>query len=199
MKFKNIISLILGIAVSIVLFKFVISYYLICIPAGIAAFIFSRKMIKALILKQQGSLSKLVPAEERVKEIIKDGMKKLSEIRQQSIHIKKNVVAFKIKDICKVGVEIFDVLKKNPNDARRAKQFINYYLDATVNIVKKYVELSRRKDQTEEVRNSLSEVENTLDSIKETYEKQLANLYEDDLLDLNTEISLLKRTMKLQK
>ena len=93
-----------------------------------------------MILKQQGSFSKLVPAEERAKEIVRDGMRKLSEIRQQSIHIKKNTVAFQIKDICKVGVEIFDVLKKNPGDVRRAKQFINYYLDATLNIVKRYVQ-----------------------------------------------------------
>jgi 5-bromo-4-chloroindolyl phosphate hydrolysis protein len=144
-------------------------------------------------------MSKLLPIEERVNEIVKDGMRKLNEIRQQSMHIKNNSVAFKIKDICKVGVEIFDVLKKNPNDVRRAKQFINYYIDATLNIVKRYVELSRKKNPDDEVTKSLEEVENTLDSIKETYEKQLANLYEDDLLDLNTEISLLKKTMKLQK
>ena len=60
------------------------------------------------------------------------------------------------------------------------------------------MELSARKDKTKEIDDSLKRVEAMLDSIKDTYSKQLHNLLEDDLLDLNTEISVLEKTMKFE-
>ena len=112
--------------------------------------------------------------------------------------ITDNVTAGKVVDICRTGAEIFDYLGKNPGDIPKARQFINYYLDATEKIVKQYVELSGRKDKTKEIEDSLKRVEAMLDSIKETYSKQLHNLLEDDLLDLNTEITVLEKTMKFE-
>jgi 5-bromo-4-chloroindolyl phosphate hydrolysis protein len=48
------------------------------------------------------------------------------------------------------------------------------------------------------MKKTLSDVEETLDSMHETYKKQLTSLFEDDILDLNTEISVLKKTIKLE-
>jgi len=112
--------------------------------------------------------------------------------------IPDNNVASKVVEICKTGSEIFDYLGKNPGDISKARQFINYYLDATEKIVNQYVELSARKDKTKDIEDSLKRVETMLDSIKETYTKQLHNLLEDDLLDLNTEITVLEKTMKFE-
>lgn len=129
---------------------------------------------------------------------VKEGLEKLKNLRNNTRMIMNNEIASKIQDICKTGVEIFEYLDKNPEDISKARQFINYYLDATEKIVNQYVELSGRKDKTKEIEESLARVEAMLDSIKETYSKQLHNLLEDDLLDLNTEIKVLEKTMKYE-
>lgn len=134
----------------------------------------------------------------QVEKAVKEGSERLRNIRSQTRLIADNQIADKIQDICKTGLDIFDYIQKNPDDLTKAKQFINYYLDATDKIVKKYVELAGRKDKSSEISDAIKNVENVLDSIKETYSKQLHNLLEDDLLDLNTEIKVLEKTIKLE-
>jgi 5-bromo-4-chloroindolyl phosphate hydrolysis protein len=129
---------------------------------------------------------------------VKEGTEKLKNIRNSTRMIMNNEIAAKVQDICKTGFEIFDYIDKNPEDISKAKQFINYYLDATEKIVNRYVELSAKKEKTKEIEDSMKSVEAILDSIKETYLKQLHNLLEDDLLDLNTEIKVLEKTMKYE-
>ena len=129
---------------------------------------------------------------------MKEGVEKLKNIRNNTRMITSNEIASKIQDICKTGFDIFDYIDKNPDDVSKARQFINYYLDATEKIVNRYVELSAKKEKTKEIEDSLKNVETILDSIKETYLKQLQNLLEDDLLDLNTEIKVLEKTMKYE-
>jgi len=126
------------------------------------------------------------------------GIKKLRNIRGLTLKITSNDVAKQIQDICKTGAEIFEYIRENPEDLKKAKQFINYYLDTTEKIVNTYVQLSSAKEKSPEVHASLKKVEETLSSIDLTYKKQLHNLLENDVLDLNTEIKVLETTMKLE-
>jgi len=112
--------------------------------------------------------------------------------------IQSNEVAARIRDICKVGVEIFDYIKKNPGKVNKVRQFTSYYLDATKKIIEQYVELSGRRDRTPEIEQALQKVEGMLDLIKHTFDRQMANLLEDNLLDINTELTVLKNTMKME-
>jgi 5-bromo-4-chloroindolyl phosphate hydrolysis protein len=134
----------------------------------------------------------------QVEKAVKEGSERLRNIRSQTRLIADNKIAGKIQDICKTGLDIYDYIQKNPDDLTKAKQFINYYLDTTEKIVNKYVELVSKKERSSEIDAAISNVENVLDSIKETYSKQLHNLLEDDLLDLNTEIKVLEKTIKLE-
>ncbi len=185
--------------------------YIICIeliyPSKVLAILFAvlvflimkRIYVKLETIKKEKETRKEAdPAADQVDKVIEEGMEKLRRIRSKTRLVAKNDIAAKIQDICKVGVEIFEDIKKNPEDLRRAKPFTNYYLDATEKIVNQYVELSSKKDLTPEVEKSLEKVESVLDSVKDTYSKQLASLLEDDILDLNAEITVLEKTIKLE-
>jgi len=130
--------------------------------------------------------------------IIEDGIKKLVNVRNLTRSIPNNSIAMEVQEICKVGMDIFDDLKQNPEDIRKARQFLNYYLDTFEKIVKQYADLSQKKDKTPELEEALVRVEGVLDSIKDTYKKQLVSLTEDDILDLNVEISVLEKTIKYE-
>ncbi len=201
MFLRLLISLIIGIVAGRVfhLFFFFFHSYFLSILIGILAYYLSYRSLKYLVTRKGAQVIvndpfKAVASEKAVRE----GMEKLKSLRSNTRMIADNAVASKVVDICKTGTEIFDYLGKNPGDISKARQFINYYLDATEKIVNQYVELSARKDKTKEIEDSLKRVETMLDSIKETYTKQLHNLLEDDLLDLNTEITVLEKTMKFE-
>ncbi len=197
MRRKFIIFLI-GLAVIFACLKFTGIGPALSIIAGIGSMI-AMGSISRFIRRNSESDTNIETHEEvKASEVVKKGMNSLREISNQTRFIPNNEVAGKIREICKIGVEIFDEIKKDPKDLRKARQFINYYLDTTEKIVKRYVELSTKKEINPEIEETMRKVEGSLDSIKDTYQKQLNNLLQDDLLDINTEIEVLKKTMKLE-
>ncbi|MEW5804547.1 MAG: 5-bromo-4-chloroindolyl phosphate hydrolysis family protein [bacterium] len=132
-------------------------------------------------------LDTLASGEKRVKEISSAGQK-----------IKNQKVKAQIEDICSIAEKIFANLKKDPQDIKRAHKFLSYYLEVTSKIITKYVELSDQGLKSGEIERSLNKIDQLLSNIKSTFEKQLLNLLDDDILDLDTEITLLEKTMKLE-
>lgn len=130
--------------------------------------------------------------------VIDECTDKVREIRAMTIRIKNNAVAEEVRGIARAAMNIIDNFRKDPKDIKRARQFVNYYLDATVKIVTRYVELSNAQVVTSEVEKSLKKVEEIVQSIRTTFEKQHEMLLQDDLLDLDTEVEVLKKTMKLE-
>jgi len=195
---RALILFIYGTVVFFLSWKYTILGFWLSSLAGLGALITLRIILKAVDKKRKQGAPGFKVTQKTVDDVSKDGRERLKGIRNLTIRIKNNEAAEKIKEICKIGFEIFDDIKKNPGDLKRAKPFLNYYLDTTEKIVKQYVELSNAREDNPEVKKTLSRVEDLLDSIKETYEKQLANLLTDDLLDLNTEITVLKKTMELE-
>jgi hypothetical protein len=203
---KFIFSLVAGIGAYALLRGFVFKYlffsgfsaFLVAFLLGLAAFILARRFLRTTFdsNKEDDQPADKSPAGEKAKKAYDEGIKVLTRIRNKTRMIKSNEAARKIQDICKVGIEIFDEVKKNPSDLRKIKTFINYYMDSTEKIINQYVDLSNRKEVTPDVKESLDKVEGLLDQIKETFDKQLSSLLEDDLLDLNVELEVLKKTMK---
>jgi 5-bromo-4-chloroindolyl phosphate hydrolysis protein len=130
--------------------------------------------------------------------VIDECTDKVREIRAMTIRIKDNAVAEEVRGIARAAMNIVDNFRKDPKDIKRARQFVNYYLDATVKIVSRYVELSNPQTITPEVEKSLKKVEEILQSVRQSFEKQYQLLLEDDLLDLDTEVEVLKKTMKME-
>jgi 5-bromo-4-chloroindolyl phosphate hydrolysis protein len=123
---------------------------------------------------------------------------KVREIRAMTMRIKDNRVAEEVRGICKAAQDIIENFRKDPKDIKRARQFVNYYLDSTVKIVTRYVELSNKQVITPDTEKSLKKVEELMQSVKLSFEKQLEMLLEDDLMDLDTEVEVLKKTLKME-
>jgi hypothetical protein len=166
--------------------------------SGIGGMIIMGSMLKLFDRTKQSRDESRPTPEKAAGEVVKEGMEKLRQISNYTRMIQSNEVAGKIREICKVGVEIFDDIKKNPNKINKIRQFNNYYLDSTRKIIGQYVELSSKPNKTQEVEQAIQKVEGMLDLIKQTFDRQLANLLEDNLLDINTELTVLKNTMKME-
>jgi len=104
----------------------------------------------------------------------------------------------KVDAIADVVKRVLDDVKADPSDFRQARQFLEYYLDATVKIIQRYVELYEKSTGNPEIKESLIRVEETLDTIKDAFEKQLRILLENDKMDLDIELTVLKRTIELE-
>jgi len=86
-------------------------------------------------------------------------------------------------------------LRQDPKDVRSARRFLDYYLDATLTVIQRYAELAQKGSMSPEVQPVLAKFDTLLDTIENTFEKQLNRLLRDDTLDLDTDISVLKQMM----
>lgn len=197
---KFIISAIAGAGTYAIVAKILVFSKLIPILIGVAVFILVWRLLKSFFRNKEGKIMKgdMTPEARQAEKAAEEGMKLLMKMRNSTRMVKNNDAAKKIQDICKIGVDIFEDVKKNPQDLKKIKTFTNYYLDSTDKIITQYVELSGKKEITPEIQSAMTKVEALLDQIKETFEKQLKNLMEDDLLNLDVELSVLKKTMKYE-
>ena len=130
-------------------------------------------------------------------DLIEEGNRRIAEILENAKRIKNQDIKDKIAAIVEVSGRIFDDLRQDPSDVKKAKKFVLYYLDSTSIIVKKYADLSKYTYRNAGMNDTLKRAETLLDSIKEAFEKQLLALLENDVMDLDVEIKTLESTFKM--
>jgi 5-bromo-4-chloroindolyl phosphate hydrolysis protein len=131
--------------------------------------------------------------------IMQEGEAKVDAIEQARKKIKNTSVQKKVSEAIQTARSIFDNLRKDPKDIRAARRFLSYYLDVTDKIIHRYVDLQQHTDiDSSEVNNTMKKIEDVLDGITATFKKQLEKMLQDDMLDIDTEIDLLKQTMKAE-
>jgi 5-bromo-4-chloroindolyl phosphate hydrolysis protein len=190
---SNVYSALIGGGVFVVtyfLLKMGFIVALVFTVAGYAAAIFlvfpSKKEEKAAEL------------EDTLRVVLKEGEEKLKLMRSLGYQVKNNIMQLKINEMYDIGHQIFEIVKKDPKNVRSVQQFSSYYLDTTIKIIKKYIELSKHTSYSTEVKNAVEKVESTLNQVKRVFEKQLEHLVQDDVLDLDMEMSVLEETLELE-
>lgn len=163
--------------------------------SGIAAW------IGTLLLLHPRPKSELLMVDEGITETqFESILKKISdatkEMKTNTSEVVNQTVKERAQRICAAAVKIYEDLKADPKDIRRARQFINYYFDATNKILSRYNDLASRGVKSKEVTDSLAKAEDLLITIEKAYERQLEKLLSDDVLDLNAEIEVLQRSIQ---
>lgn len=127
-------------------------------------------------------------ADNDVTAVLTKGRTNLTELRRMGIRIKNLKVRKLNEEICVIIDKILRALKDQPEDIPRVRQFLNYYLPTMGEILLKYVRVEESGIPAETV------TQNTiawLGDIKSAMEKQYANLFDDDILDLTVEMETL--------
>ena len=129
---------------------------------------------------------------------LKEGNEKIKLLESYTSKINNPGVIDKLKHIIDVINRIFENFKKDPKDIKVAKQFLSYYFDSTLKIVKMYADLSSQKVHTPEISGMLVKSEEMLNTIAMAYEKLLSKLLEDDIMSLDIEIETLEKTFRAE-
>ncbi len=134
---------------------------------------------------------------EMLDKTLKEGAQRIKIMRSYIPKVKKTEIKAKLEAITVLIEKIYEDFQKDPKDIKAARQFLNYSFEATLQIINRYTELQKQAGVSEQVRSSLTKVEKLLDTIEEAFEKQLAKLLQDDIMDLDTEIQLMENTFRL--
>ncbi|HHX64468.1 MAG TPA: hypothetical protein GX702_06215 [Chloroflexi bacterium] len=154
--------------------------------------IFGRKPSPAEKMPEIEGMSK-----EEAYHVIREGRDKVTQMRRLRRKMPLHIVP-EIEAIADTADKIFDELEINPQTIPAARRFLEYYLDSSLTVIRRYIDLSRRGGDNAHVREVMAQVETLLKTIHATFEKQHDRLLRHDVMDLDTDVTVLRRMMDME-
>ena len=100
--------------------------------------------------------------------------------------------------LTETGDRLYCYLREHPEKSDQMRRFMEYYLPTTVKLVESYAEFDSAGVEGENIRTAKEEIEKTMDTINEAFEKLLDDLFQETAWDVSSDISVLK-TMLAQE
>ena len=169
--------------------------------SGLIAFLLGRSSAKKEQKRQQEELKK---AREQAKTaapkksygpeidpIIAEGNRALSEMGRLYMSIKDVEVRKKINEIMRITDKITQDAIADPSDIPQIKKFMNYYLPTTIKLLNAYDRMSSQGIEGETLDRSMKNINEMLDQAIVAYKKRLDPLFENQALDIETDIEVM--------
>lgn len=125
--------------------------------------------------------------------VLKKGEENLEKLRRMAAQVKDAQIRTAAVQACDQAEKILRTLREQPDSIPAVRQFLNYYLPATGEILMKYQWMEQSQAVGPEM---TGKVFHYLQDIHEALEKQYQNLFEDDLLDLTVEMEAMTMACK---
>ncbi|CEP41717.1 5-bromo-4-chloroindolyl phosphate hydrolysis family protein [Paraclostridium sordellii] len=133
---------------------------------------------------------------DEIESTIKIGRNYIEQIKNIKNELYKEEIAVKLDKLGNISNQILVQVEKNPNKIQEVNKFINHYLPITIKLINSYKDINNQSVQGENIENAKLEIEKSIDLINSAFENLLDDLYEDVVLDISTDISVLKTLFK---
>ena len=146
---------------------------------------------KALEEKKQEEERRQADLSPEVQEVLDKGNEFLDKIHKSNDAIPGVEISAKISRMELIVEKIFERAQKHPEIIPDLKRMMNYYLPMTVKLLDAYEEMDRMPVQGENIKSSKKEIEDTLDTLNQAFEKLLDSVFQDTAWDVSSDISVL--------
>ena len=123
--------------------------------------------------------------------IIQEGNRALSEMGRLYMSIKDTEVRQKINELMRITDKITQDAIEDPTDIPKIKKFLNYYLPTTIKLLNAYDRMSAQGIEGENLDKSMKSINEMLDAAIVAYKKRLDSLFENQALDIETDIEVM--------
>ena len=173
--------------------------------SGLVAYFVGSSSARRAMKKQQEELKKQAEEQKKAAEkakaapvkksygpeidpIIAEGNRALSEMGRLYMSIKDPEVRQKINELMRITDKITQDAIADPSDIPQIKKFMNYYLPTTIKLLNAY---DRMSAQGENLDKSMKSINEMLDQAIVAYKKRLDSLFENQALDIETDIEVM--------
>ncbi len=99
--------------------------------------------------------------------------------------------------LVRTGRDIMTYLSENVDRIPQARRFLNYYLDTAVQILKKYTSLKKNHAPQPQMQKVTQETVQAVETLKQAFEDQYQKLLSGDVMDIETDIEVLRNASKM--
>jgi 5-bromo-4-chloroindolyl phosphate hydrolysis protein len=133
-----------------------------------------------------------VDTTDRVLEALAQAEQGIAAIEQATRDIRNAELNNRLRRITALARQILKLLEEDPRDLRRARKFLNVYLDGAKQVTEGYAKTHARVS-TPELEDNFRRV---LSTIEEVFQEQQQKLLETDVTDLDVQIEVLTTQLK---
>ena len=123
---------------------------------------------------------------------IKEWQKYLSEISSAENEFKSQDISFSLYRLGKVIRQVLEYLEKHQEKEKDVKKLMDFHLPSTLKLIASYRELQKSGLNTFNIQKTKDDIVSACDKIQEAYTGVLEDLYNDNAIDVSTDIQVLK-------
>ena len=158
-----------------------------------------KKSIQEEIKNFQGSDQQSSPAssmsdavDEETRTAIMNGRSYIRQIKEANDAIPGEAISKKLFYLEALLDKIFNYVEQHPNQLPQIQKFMNYYLPTTLKLVNAYKDFDKESVQGENITSAKKEIDLTLDTINQAFEKLYDSFFLNAAMDISTDISVLE-------
>ena len=136
---------------------------------------------------------------ERSKEmenILSRGQQYVDKIHESNDIIKDKIISQKLDRMEKVVSMIFHEVDINPAKSDQLGMFMNYYLPTTEKLLEAYIEIDEKQVKGKTLEKTRKDIEGAIDKIIDSFEGILDKFYQEQDMDISSDISAMEIIMK---
>lgn len=127
--------------------------------------------------------------------IIQEGNRALGEMGRIYMSVQDVEVRAKINELMRITDKITQDAIHDPDDIPQIKKFMNYYLPTTIKLLNAYDRMSAQGIEGENLDKSMKSINEMLDQAITAYKKRLDSLFENQALDIETDIEVMNQML----
>jgi 5-bromo-4-chloroindolyl phosphate hydrolysis protein len=129
---------------------------------------------------------------DEISRALEDSSRIIRNIEQANNRIRNTELNRRIEHICDIANNILEEIATDPRDFRRARKFLNIYLDGARQVTEGYAKTHQQTHSGELEQN----FRNVLETIESVFQEQHQKLLEEDVFDLDVKIEVLTSQLK---
>ena len=123
---------------------------------------------------------------------VAEGRSYIQQIKAANAAIPNEEISAKLYRLEAVTTKVFAYVEGHPEKLPEIRRFMSYYLPTTLKLVNAYRQFDSQPAAGRNIAAAKKEIQDILDTINTAFENLLDSLFEDDAMDISTDISALQ-------
>ena len=167
--------------------------YLIFLAVGIAAYFALKKLFPGRIEHVKVPVT---TGNNDIDSLLREGETAVLEMTRIRDAIPVHHIKLKIDSLIDVTDKIFKDVLEDPGDYRQIRRFADFYLPTTMKLLHAYERFGGTGAVGENIDGTLQRIDEALDKILDSYNRQYDALFQNQALDIETDIVVLEQMLK---
>ena len=146
--------------------------------------------------KQVEERARMKERSKAMQEILDSGRRYIDKIHESNDIIKDKKISEKLDRMERIVSMIFHEVDINPAQADKLGLFLNYYLPTTEKLLEAYIDLDEKDIKGKSLQKAQKEIEASIDTINDSFERLLDKFYQEKELDITSDITAMEVIMK---